>query len=80
MFVAIDTPTVFKGKSFFNTNNHQLLMHLVRLNLVLASGIEAPFAVGDIVSVTGCAPAGINTTSASLLQQLQDQIHLEIWN
>ena len=32
----------------------------------IASGIEAPFAVGDIVSVTGCAPAGINTTSATV--------------
>ena len=31
-----------------------------------ASGIEAPFAIGDTVEVTGCAPAGINTTSATV--------------
>ena len=32
----------------------------------LPAGTEAPFIVGDKVEVTGCAPAGINTTSASV--------------
>ena len=32
----------------------------------LPSGTEAPFVVGDTVQVTGCAPSGINTTSASV--------------
>ena len=32
----------------------------------LPAGTEAPFVVGDKVAVTGCAPAGINTTSASV--------------
>ena len=32
----------------------------------LPDGTEAPFVVGDTVQVTGCAPSGINTTSASV--------------
>ena len=32
----------------------------------LPAGTEAPFVVGDTVQVTGCAPSGINTTSASV--------------
>ena len=32
----------------------------------LPDGTEAPFVVGDTVEVTGCAPSGINTTSASV--------------
>ena len=32
----------------------------------LPAGTEAPFVVGDTVAVTGCAPSGINTTSASV--------------
>ena len=32
----------------------------------LPAGTEAPFNVGDKVEVTGCAPSGINTTSASV--------------
>ena len=32
----------------------------------LPAGTEAPFVVGDKVEVTGCAPAGINTTSADV--------------
>ncbi len=32
----------------------------------LADGMSSPFAVGDKVAVTGCAPAGINTTAATV--------------
>ena len=32
----------------------------------LPAGTEAPFVVGDKVEVTGCAPTGINTTSADV--------------
>ena len=28
--------------------------------------MEAPFSVGDIVQVTGCAPSGINTANATV--------------
>jgi len=31
-------------------------------------GMDSPFNVGDFVAVTGCAPAGINTTSAEVLE------------
>ena len=33
----------------------------------LTDGMSSPFAVGDRVAVTGCAPAGINTTAAEVL-------------
>jgi len=32
----------------------------------LHDGMDSPFAVGDKVAVTGCAPGGINTTSAEV--------------
>ena len=65
LFVAIDTPTVFKERvSSIQTASVTNASGAIKFGL--ASGIEAPFAVDDIVSVTGCAPAGINTTSATV--------------
>ena len=65
LFVAIDSPTVFKERvSSIQTASVTNASGAIKFGL--ASGIEAPFAVGDIVSVTGCAPAGINTTSATV--------------
>ncbi len=65
LFVAIDSPTVFKERvSSIQTASVTNASGAIKFGLV--SGIEAPFAVGDIVSVTGCAPAGINTTSATV--------------
>ena len=65
MFVAIDSPTVFKERvSSIQTASVTNASGAIKFGLV--SGIEAPFDVGDIVSVTGCAPAGINTTSATV--------------
>ena len=65
LFVAIDTPTVFKERvSSIQTASVTNASGAIKFGLV--SGIEAPFDVGDIVSVTGCAPAGINTTSATV--------------
>ena len=32
----------------------------------LHDGMDSPFAVGDKVAVTGCSPAGINTTAAEV--------------
>jgi len=65
LFVAIDSPTVFKERvSSIQTASVTNASGAIKFGLV--SGIEAPFDVGDIVSVTGCAPAGINTTSATV--------------
>ena len=65
LFVAIDTPTFLKERvSSIQTSSVTNASGAIKFGL--ASGIEAPFAVGDIVSVTGCAPAGINTTSATV--------------
>ena len=65
LFVAIDTPTFLKERvSSIQTSSVTNASGAIKFGI--ASGIEAPFAVGDIVSVTGCAPAGINTTSASV--------------
>ena len=65
LFVAIDTPTVFKERvSSIQTASVTNASGAIKFGLV--SGIEAPFDVGDIVSVTGCAPSGINTTSATV--------------
>ena len=36
----------------------------IRFDLV--DGMSSPFAVGDKVAVTGCAPSGINTTTAEV--------------
>ena len=65
LFVAIDSPIVFKERvSSIQTASVTNASGAIKFGLV--SGIEAPFDVGDIVSVTGCAPAGINTTSATV--------------
>ena len=65
LFVAIDSPTVFKERvSSIQTASVTNASGAIKFGLV--SGIEAPFDVGDIVSVTGCAPSGINTTSATV--------------
>ena len=65
LFVAIDTPTFLKERvSSIQTSSVTNASGAIKFGLV--SGIEAPFDVGDIVSVTGCAPAGINTTSATV--------------
>ena len=65
IFVPIDTPTVFK-ESVASIQTVSVTNASAAIKFGFPSGIEAPFAVGDIVSVTGCAPAGINTTSASV--------------
>ena len=65
LFVVVDTSAVFKERvSSIQTASVTNASGAIKFGL--ASGIEAPFAVGDIVSVTGCAPAGINTTSATV--------------
>ena len=65
LFVAIDTPTVFKERvSSIQTASVTNASGAIKFGF--PSGTEAPFVVGDIVSVTGCAPAGINTTSATV--------------
>ena len=63
--VPIDTPTVFK-ESVASIQTVSVTNASAAIKFGFPSGIEAPFVVGDTVAVTGCAPAGINTTSASV--------------
>ena len=65
IFVHIDTPTVFK-ESVASIQTASVTNASAAIKFGFPSGIEAPFVVGDTVAVTGCAPAGINTTSASV--------------
>ena len=65
IFVPIDTPTVFK-ESVASIHTASVTNASAAIKFGFPSGIEAPFVVGDTVAVTGCAPAGINTTSASV--------------
>ena len=65
IFVPIDTPTVFK-ESVASIQTVSVTNASSAIKFGFPSGIEAPFVVGDTVAVTGCAPAGINTTSASV--------------
>ena len=65
IFVPIDTPTVFK-ESVASIQTVSVTNASAAIKFGFPSGIEAPFVVGDTVAVTGCAPAGIITTSASV--------------
>jgi len=65
IFVPVKTSAVFKERvSSIQTASVTNASGAIKFGL--ASGVEAPFAVGDIVQVTGCAPSGINTTNASV--------------
>ena len=63
IFVPVDTPTIFK-QSVASIQTASVTNASGAIKFGLPSGTEAPFVVGDKVQVTGCAPAGINTTSA----------------
>ena len=65
LFVPVDTPTVFK-ESVASIQTVSVTNASAAIKFGFPSGTEAPFVVGDTVAVTGCAPAGINTTSASV--------------
>ena len=65
LFVPIDTPTVFK-ESVASIQTVSVTNASAAIKFGFPSGTEAPFVVGDTVQVTGCAPSGINTTSASV--------------
>ena len=65
IFVPIDTPTVFK-ESVASIQTVSVTNASGAIKFGLASGLEAPFSVGDIVQVTGCAPSGINTANATV--------------
>ena len=65
LFVPIDTPTVFK-ESVASVQTVSVTNASAAIKFSLPSGTEAPFNVGDKVQVTGCAPSGINTTSADV--------------
>ena len=65
LFVPVDTPTVFK-ESVASIQTASVTNASGAIKFGFPSGTEAPFVVGDTVQVTGCAPSGINTTSASV--------------
>ena len=65
LFVPVDTPTVIK-ESVASCQTTSVTNAAAAIKFGLPSGTEAPFVVGDTVQVTGCAPSGINTTSASV--------------
>jgi len=65
IYVPVKTPTVFK-ESVASVQTESVTNASAAIKFGLPSGIEAPFVVGDKVQVTGCAPAGINTTSANV--------------
>ena len=65
IFVPIDTPTIFK-ESVASCQTASVTNASGAIKFGLPSGTEAPFVVGDVVQVTGCAPSGINTATASV--------------
>ena len=65
IYVPQKTPTVFK-ESVASVQTISVANASGAIKFTLPAGTEAPFVVGDKVAVTGCAPAGINTTSADV--------------
>ena len=65
IYVPQKTPTIFK-ESVASIQTESVTNASAAIKFGFPSGTEAPFVVGDTVQVTGCAPAGINTTSASV--------------
>ncbi|BCV00114.1 MAG: hypothetical protein CM15mV32_1090 [Caudoviricetes sp.] len=50
------------------------------IKFTFPAGMESPFAVGDTIEVTGCAPTGINTTSATVTAVTGPAPLWNIWN
>ena len=65
IYVPQKTSLVFK-ESVASCKTTSVTNAAAAIKFGLPSGTEAPFVVGDTVQVTGCAPSGINTTSASV--------------
>ena len=65
IYVPQKTSLVFK-ESVASCQTTSVTNAPAAIKFGLPSGTEAPFVVGDTVQVTGCAPSGINTTSASV--------------
>ena len=65
IYVPQKTSIVFK-ESVASCQTTSVTNASAAIKFGLPSGTEAPFVVGDTVQVTGCAPSGINTTSASV--------------
>ena len=65
IYVPVKTPMVFK-ESVASVQTISVANASGAIKFSLPAGTEAPFVVGDKVEVTGCAPAGINTTSADV--------------
>ena len=65
IYVPQKTSLVFK-ESVASCQTTSVTNASAAIKFGLPSGTEAPFVVCDTVQVTGCAPSGINTTSASV--------------
>ena len=65
IYVPQKTSLVFK-ESVASCQTTSVTNAAAAIKFGLPSRTEAPFVVGDTVQVTGCAPSGINTTSASV--------------
>ena len=65
IYVPQKTSLVFK-ESVASCQTTSVTNASAAIKFGFPSGTEAPFVVGDTVQVTGCAPSGINTTSASV--------------
>ena len=65
IYVPQKIPTIFK-ESVASIQTASVTNASGAIKFGFPSGTEAPFVVGDTVQVTGCAPSGINTTSASV--------------
>ena len=65
IYVPQKTSLVFK-ESIASVQTISVANASGAIKFSLPAGTEAPFVVGDTVQVTGCAPSGINTTSASV--------------
>ena len=65
IYVPQKTSLVFK-ESVASCQTTSVTNESAAIKFGLPYGTEAPFVVGDTVQVTGCAPSGINTTSASV--------------
>ena len=65
IYVPVKTSMVFK-ESVASIQTISVANASGAIKFSFPAGTEAPFVVGDKVEVTGCAPAGINTTSADV--------------
>ena len=65
LFVASGETVILK-ESVYSVPTVGVTNASAAIKFSVPDGMDSPFNVGDKVAVTGCAPAGINTTSAEV--------------